>query len=227
MQFIEIIFTGPPNPDVALQMLKIVDDRGEEVTIGEFYHDGRFWRYQIPVELVPRMIVPHSPTGRLPKADDDVPEGVRSGRVDRPYGSDAAAKRAELKERLGARPGRTRPQSAEPVPDLETETCPNCKGKFSPKEYELLDCPKCEEKRCTKTCLPNPVDPCLDCQALNAGPEENDFEGEPIVRPAGRRPKEAAPAGVFTPGFSEAAVKAAGARGLAETEEDDADGEDQ
>lgn len=46
------------------------------------------------------------------------------------------------------------------------EKCPSCGEPFNPQTDELMDCGSCGEPKCTARCMPNPVEPCLDCKAL-------------------------------------------------------------
>lgn len=234
-QYIEIVFVGPPDIDKALNLVKIVDDSNHEITLGEWYHDGYNWRYQIPVELVPRMKVPPIYTRGLDftveqvspdrKVMTSIGDPVISYLKERSGGeeSEAQRQRRALKDRVKSAP-RKEPDSMPPnsSPRSEWLTCPSCRQQYDPREHDMISCPQCDKSCCTAVCMPNPVEPCLDCEALNAGPAENGFEPPP------RPQKQSAVApGVFEEGFSPQAVELAKARGLGETSANDEDGDDE
>lgn len=178
-QYIEFVFTGPPQADLG-QFVQVIDDRGEPVSIGGWYHDGQHWRYQIPVELVPRLIVP----GRYEPTDPAIcPCGNAEHTLEAKAASvanDALAMRRKLKERVLAQK-----QAAAPVVGDDWQLCPECHERFDPRKDDLVDCPNCSEPRCTAKCLPDPAGPCLTCQALEAGPEEGGYD--PRAKPGTSR----------------------------------------
>lgn len=207
--FIEIIFTGPPDPARALQLVRIVDDQGNDVKVGDFYHDGEYWRYQIPVELVPRMVVPKLRQLGL-SAETQQAQIEQLHKME----SAAQARRRALKERVTGSPrkGESAPMPAIPSPPTDWEPCPSCKVKFDPREHAVQSCPQCGEDKCTAACLPNPTQPCVDCQALVVGEDEGGFEGggRGAIAPAPPAVNDsAAPTGVFSPGFSAQAKQVA------------------
>ena len=193
MKFIDLLFTGPPQADIG-QYVQIADDNGQEVSIGSWLHDGVFWRYRIPVELVPRMVMPEGAEGGSAASDRWVDNAARTYATElrkglkepielQPRGvrhAGGVSPRDRLKQRLAdtASQKHDRPP-APPVVPADWEKCPNCEKHFNPAEDELVPCPKCSEDRCTAICLPDINLPCLDCQAQAAGAEEHaDDDGE-------------------------------------------------
>ena len=222
-QYIEIVFIGPPDIDKALSLVKVVDDAGNEIKLGEWYHDGVNYRYQIPVELVPRMKVPPVYALGLDFTVEQVsPDRKVMTSMVAPE-SEAQRQRRALRDRLKSAK-RKEPDAMPPTasPQSEWVTCKNCQQQYDPREHDVVSCPQCDKSCCTAVCMPNPVEPCLDCQALNAGPEENGFEP-----PKPKSAQSAVAPGVFDEGFSPQAVELAKARGLGETKADDEDGEDE
>jgi len=41
---------------------------------------------------------------------------------------------------------------------------------------EVLACPSCGHEKCTRACMPNPTEPCVDCKALEASPDEGGYD---------------------------------------------------
>jgi hypothetical protein len=176
-RFVDFIFTGPPSIDVGA-MVDVIDQDGNKVEAGAWHHDGAFWRYRVPVELVPRMVVPMGQIARhfseTPKLKDEVFAGE-------PLNA-AQQKRRELKEKVMAE------KQKESIVGADWIKCPNCEKKYDPRTDDTIECVQCSEPRCTAICLPNIAAPCLDCQALNATDEENGRDAGPSPNTAGAAP---------------------------------------
>lgn len=169
-KFIEILMTGPPSGD-APQFVGIVDDQGEPVEVGVWYHDGEHWRYQIPVELVPRMVLTAEMLEGVARHVSSTPPlrdvvfRQDSISLSAGGGDDPKAQRRKLKEKVGA--VKKDKQAVQPPPQDDWPPCPSCKKKFDPRKDEILACPQCGEDKSTFCCLTNPTQPCVDCDALN------------------------------------------------------------
>jgi len=165
---IEFVFTGPPQADIG-QLVKVIDDNGDPIDkeIGGWYHDGQYWRFQIPVELVPRLVVPQI---KYPTYGDILPKGGHDAIAAVTKENEEQAKRRALKEKV------TAARTSANVPQDDWLSCPECKQKFDPRKDSLIDCMNCLEPRCTAQCLPDPAGKCLVCQALEADAEEGGYD---------------------------------------------------
>jgi hypothetical protein len=178
-RYIDFVFTGPPQADIG-GMIQVEDQSGNLVDAGSWHHDGVFWRYRVPVELVPRMVIAgdmltteelmRATKTRLTRETAPLEDSILSGKALSERLNPAQDKRRALKEKvMNQRQQKEQDQS-------DWQTCPNCEKKFDPRQDDLQDCSQCGEARCTAICMPNPTQPCLDCEALNAGDEENGRE---------------------------------------------------
>ena len=208
---LSFIITGPPTLDVGTFVAIVDDETGASVDVGWWQHDGAHWRYSMPYEFAPRLVTPppassvSSTVGSMRSATSSDPElQALIGQ------SDAISARQRLRERVRNAPRKDAAQEAAattaaasaPVP-AHFELCGNCRQRFDPGVHELLACGNCGEDRCTANCLPDPVRPCLDCQALEGAAEENELVGAPpsgplfdgVFRPDPRKVEQARAAG--------------------------------
>jgi predicted nucleic acid-binding Zn-ribbon protein len=227
-QFIDFVFQGPPDPTSALSLVEVVDQDGQKIELGQWFHDGAFWRYRIPTELVPRMVLPvdAAPRYQEPRIQQAYEAGLEEA-ITLPLPlPDPRAARAALLDRVKSAPKKEGAQTSMapiPSPPADREKCSNCGEPYDPREHEMLDCPQCGEGRCTAKCLPTATEPCLDCQALAAGPEEGGYDPA-AAAPAKPKAAPAPPPGVFSPGFSPALAEELRQKGKS-AEVDDEDGE--
>lgn len=194
MKTISFVMTGPPSVEAGA-FVKIVDDEGNPVDVGWWEHDGQYHRYTMPVELVPRLVLP---AGRIaePYGDDPTIQAIYKRERDRALHepidfsraeagsrvlqetiaeSDAIAARRRRKEQVASAQKKVLGASAAPAEaPAHWETCPSCRNKFDPAKDELMACGQCGEDRSTACCMPNPTQPCLDCQAQKPDPDEAD-----------------------------------------------------
>lgn len=171
MKTVRFVMTGPPTADAG-SFVGIVDDDNNPVSVGWWEHDGEHWVYVMPVRMVPELIVASGQSETGQHVDDQsvgqsVLQPPQRGAVGQTE-SLAMRKRRELKERVKGMVKKEVGAAADPVAVVPPhwELCPGCSQKFDPQKDELLDCSLCGDSKCTARCMPNPVDPCLDCQAL-------------------------------------------------------------
>lgn len=223
MRTVAFVVTGPPTADIGA-FVEVVDDEGMKVEVGWWERRGANWAYVMPVELVPRLIVPppaeaektyqyqYRTRDGLGVVDPLADEGQRA--------MSALDARAALKERVR----NARKKEVAPVTVTSTDipahwpACPGCQSRFDPAKDELLDCGNCGESRSTACCLPDPVRPCADCDALAAAGEEQGLVDESAAPPAGR---------LFDGKFHPDPRKAAQAAAAGDDVQDDDDGDEE
>lgn len=166
MRTVRFVMTGPPTADAGA-FVGIFDEDGNRVEVGWWEHDGRNHVYVMPVRMVPELMTP-------PGVEVETLPARESVRSNEPMNDGLAARRA-LKERLAGRQKvKSEESKVESAPPGHVPA-PCCGQPHDPNE-ELLDCGHCGEPKCG-TCLPNATAPCVDCAALAAGKEENEFQG--------------------------------------------------
>lgn len=179
---LSFIITGPPTLDAG-SFVAIVDDAtGQPIEPGWWQHDGTNWRYYLPYEFAPRLVSapPESSiSDSISRAAAKSPELQKI--IDE---SDAISARNRLRERVrGAnRKEQTAADQSAAAP-AHWERCPSCTQPVDPSRHELMDCGNCGESKCTAQCMPDPVRPCVDCQALAGAAEEQEQVAAP---PSGR-----------------------------------------
>lgn len=193
MKTIHFVMTGPPAADAG-SFVKIVDDSGNPVDVGWWQHDESdgLWHYIMPVRMVPELMVEQGQDG--PSIDEATSRHIRRTEPLRLPSDDldpGQAGRAALREKLKGRQAAAAPKTIEPPAPTPIGhiPAPCCGTPYNPAD-ELLDCGNCGEGKCAK-CLPNAVKPCVDCAALAASKEENEFVGDgpdagSAAPPAGR-----------------------------------------
>ena len=185
MKTVQFVMTGPPSAEVG-SFVQIVNESGEPVDVGFWQHDGQNWRYIMPVRMVPELMVPHGQivedglalaTARItgPLGGVSVPSRTptrQSEDIDQ-----GIAGRNALREKLRERVKQSQSSSTSPAPPAPANwpVAPCCAKPFDPSSA-LVDCGHCGEGKCPE-CMPDALRGCLDCQALEAGKEENEFSG--------------------------------------------------
>lgn len=175
---IDLLISSPPSLDFPTYV-GTQDESGASVQVGRWIEPSAeqpFWVLRLtPAELLMYMIADGqtapTPQRTAIEALRDLPaQLVKDGRAH----NDRAALKAKL---AGAKPKQPTSQPAPQVDPRATEKCPACHQMYDPAQYgELVDCPACGEAKCTAHCFESIAAPCLDCQALQASPEEGGFE---------------------------------------------------
>lgn len=208
---LSFIITGPPTLAIGTFVAVVDDETGASVDAGWWQHDGTHWRYSMPYEFAPRLVTapPDSNLSDSLPREIAVPQDGRDPRLQQIVReSDAIlANRRRLKEAVKAAASAPRKEDLQQAATIPAhwESCPSpgCHKRFDPATNELLTCSNCGEDRSTACCLPDPVRPCLDCQALGGAAEENEMVGAPpagalfdgVFRPDPRKMAEAQAAG--------------------------------
>lgn len=177
---IDILLTSPPSIDFP-QFVEVQSESGEKLEIGEWLQpDGTspFWRFRLSApELLMMLIadVEQMPSvARTRPPAETLRDRQTTMEVEKMRDRDPQAARQALKEKLEAR---KQAAANKPTPVFETpEKCPSCEKIFNAAVHELQACVACGEDKCTAICIPAPGEPCLDCQALSAEPEEGGFD---------------------------------------------------
>ena len=178
-KYIDLQFSCPPSLDFPTYV-GTQDEEGQPVQVGQWIKpsaDNPFWILRlIPAELLmylisdgqPVQVVTERHVRRNPPLVDDMPGGLLP----------ALSARAALKAKLAsAKPKRQSGDKVpEPVDPSATEKCPACNKMFNPQTHPLLDCPTCGEDKCTLHCFGSTAEPCKDCLALVAEPDEGGYE---------------------------------------------------
>lgn len=183
---LSFIITGPPTLDAG-SFVSIVDDAtGQRIdaSVGWWWHDGQYHRFTMPYEFAPRLVTapPESSISEsITRVSAKSPELQQI--IDE---SDAIALRKRRRSQIDGAKRKEAPTAAPadnaPAP-AHWERCPSCTTPIDPSAHELMDCGNCGESKCTAACLPNPVRPCVDCQALDGAAEEQEQVAAP---PSGR-----------------------------------------
>lgn len=186
MRTVRFVMTGPPTTDAG-SFVGIVDDDGQPVSVGWWQHDGAHWVYVMPVRMVPELVVPNAESMGMPQAASIVStatEPIPPSVAHVPNESALQRQRRMLKERVK---GAAKKEIAtvattndQPVAvPANWEKCPSCGKPFDPQKDELMDCSRCSEPKCTRECLTNVVEPCVDCQALEPDKHDDDDAAAP------------------------------------------------
>jgi hypothetical protein len=176
---IDLLIASPPALNFP-QLVGVQDEHGQPVTVGQWLapDDGcMFWRYRLtPAELLMYMI---ADTEQPLVAHGEVQIEAPINRVPRPTNRGVSARQA-LKDRVASAkprlPGATTAAASPESDPLATEKCPSCYKPFNPSLHQLIDCGACGEPKCTANCFGNMAEPCLDCQALKAEPDDGGFD---------------------------------------------------
>jgi len=179
-KYIDLQFSCPPSLDFPTYV-GTQDEEGQPVQVGQWIKpsaDNPFWILRlIPAELLmylisdgqPVQVVTERHVRRNPPLVDDMPSGLL------PTLSPRAALKAKL---ANAKPKQITDRYIPAADPLLTDKCPNptCGRMFNPQTHPLLDCPTCGEDKCTLNCFGSTAEPCKDCLALVADPEEGGYE---------------------------------------------------
>ncbi len=171
---IDICMTGPPALDFP-SYVGAQDESGQPVSVGRWLppdDDSPCWRLRLTAaELLMYMIADTEQITGQPCTPVSI--AMAGGQLPAARTRPASA-RAALKAKLGNAKPRTSP-SEPPLPDPAlTEPCPACRAKFNPSSDQLVDCSSCGESKCSAKCYDNIAEPCLDCKALVADPNDPD-----------------------------------------------------
>lgn len=180
---IDLMISSPPSLDFPTYV-GTQDEFGAPVQVGRWIEPSAeqpFWILRLtPAELLMYMIADvNQIAGVLPsmQAPDRTPVGTGVQMEEQIARRRPTSDRAALKAKLaGAKPKQPGAPPAPTVDPLATDKCPACHKLYDPALHELFDCSACGESKCTAHCFDSVADPCLDCQALQAGPEEGGFE---------------------------------------------------
>jgi hypothetical protein len=171
VKYVKFVVTGPPTADIGA-VIGVFDENNERVDVGWWQPaDDNRWEYLMPVRLVPELIAP--PVERIEREIAEV-EAITGQPISRAAGVKPEATisvnermRQQLRSRIANAPKKEKPMD----PQL-TEKCPGCQQPFDPTKDEVMDCGNCSNPKSTACCLPDPTQPCLDCQALQPDPED-------------------------------------------------------
>lgn len=178
-------------------LVTVVDDSNNRVEAGWWEHDGSYWRYVCPIELVPRLQFAAAAAAQQQAQFGTITDKATGETRQVPlrqlediinYQSPLDQRKA-LREKVSKlKPKAEKQATAAAVAPAGQLKCPNvtCDGYYDPSE-DLLDCGECGESRCAK-CMPDPVRPCADCQALKATPDEGGYDASAAgaAPPSGR-----------------------------------------
>lgn len=175
-KYIDLQFSCPPSLDFPTYV-GTQDESGQPVQVGQWITpnaDSPFWVLRLtPAELLMYMIADVeqitgvSVTQQIPRT----PMGTGAVAVAVAFPNPRAALKAKL---AGAKPKRR--DAAPQVDPLATDKCPACGQMFNPATHPLLDCPTCGADKCTAYCFGSTAEPCKDCLALVADPDEGGYE---------------------------------------------------
>lgn len=177
---IDILLTSPPSIDFP-QFVEVQSESGEKLDIGEWLQPDEtspFWRFRLnAAEVLMALIADIDAVAGVRVAGQQIsrtPVSTVNLKVPMTMKSDPQAARQALKEKLEARK-----QAAANKPTAMFDApakCPACEKVYNAAVHELQACVACGEDKCTAICIPAPGEPCLDCQALSAEPEEGGFD---------------------------------------------------
>lgn len=184
---VDLLFLSPPDVDFP-QFVDVQDEHGESVQIGEWIrpdNDNPFWRLRVTTrDIVMQLFEETERQGQEGVRPADVELNARQSRPQPQQrrqvvsaSSDAQSGRQSLKARFAGAAKKVAPVVADKLEPAMTapEKCPSCGEMFDAATGELADCATCGDGKCP-VCMPDVTEPCLDCQALSASPEEGGFD---------------------------------------------------
>lgn len=183
-QYIDILFACPPGADFP-SLVEAQDDTGAIVQVGRWIEPTSadpYWRYRLSVpEMVMELVAGVKEPGMIDRTQivpelKAAPPGTKvqtdsRGRIDR------AALRQKLSSAKTKNP--TNSTVVPPPPPKNWVECPSatCRKLYDPQRYDLVDCIACGEAKCSVYCIPNAAEPCRECKALEAGPDDDEDAG--------------------------------------------------